>query len=56
MFPEHVASNPQDFVVGNRFGAAHATQFRALPPPMPGRLAREPARLDKSTNQSSLDK
>ena len=42
VFAEEVARDPEDFVVGNRLGAAHAPQFRAMAARVPGRLVREP--------------
>jgi hypothetical protein len=38
VFAEEVARDPEDFVVRNRFGAAHVPQFRAVAARMPSRL------------------
>ena len=49
VFAEDVARDPEDFVVGNRFGAAHAPQFRAMSARVPSRLVREPMGSEKRT-------
>ncbi len=51
VFTEHLACDPEDFVVGNRFGTAHATQFRAMAARMPGNLVQDLVGSRKATSR-----